>query len=177
MALLALCAEIRLIIFDFALPCNERFDFDFNLNWDNKKCCDPLPGILYVSKQVRSEAAPIFYANNSFRIWTNLHRPAFDDMVRGIRSLSGTDFERITRLQIDLNVVEDGIDEEKGGRTSLLTITMNLQNNVLSGEVDHGGGLTRSLRKHCLDIVETLGEVLSVRGRSVEVAKLRRCRV
>jgi hypothetical protein len=61
--LLDLPSELRTIIYKYAHPKNKVFEFDVLVDHQ-----PTLPGLLTISKQLRADTAPIFFAANSIKI-------------------------------------------------------------------------------------------------------------
>jgi hypothetical protein len=95
MPLLALPAEIRLTIFELALPHREVYEYDTFLNSNTNylrtvpKRTHDSPGLLTVSKQVRAEAAPIFFKINTIKIMSMMGPTKLTSLPTKIRSQAG----------------------------------------------------------------------------------------
>ena len=97
---LSLPAELRVIIYEYALPQRARVIL-------------PFPPILLVTKQIRSEALKPFFERTQFIYNTHRPRPpSFRPLIRWLRSLTSEDLLKMRHLEFRFGMANRRLEAE-----------------------------------------------------------------
>ena len=180
MPLLDLPPEIREMIYKLALPRGKTYKSDakFDLR-------DEYPGLLTVSKEVRAEAAPLFFKHNSVLILSGMTVPWSQTLPTEIRSRAGA-AESSYKFMKDLRVYVRPYTAQPGGLRDSHASEVDGQRIKMFVEIS--GGLLRArafqparddivythdcdalVSRQCVEVYHAIGEVLGTATRGIVV--------
>jgi hypothetical protein len=188
MPLLALPAEIRLTIFELALPRGEVYEYDTFLNSNPNylrtvpKRTRDYPGLLTVSKQVRAETAPMFFKIYTIKIMSAKGPTKLTSLPTKIRSQAGfaeSSYKYIRNFKIAMRTCKPLGHQSSGGGhiacdDSQIGCHVGLSKGIMRGKAwessshsFHGDGpvccteeAKDLLKRYCTEMLDALKAVL-----------------